>query len=46
MILMQPKHCPEYATQASESRTKWAFVAFLAIAEFFLFTEHRAHVPE
>jgi hypothetical protein len=25
------------------SRTGWVFLAFLAIAAFFLFTEHRAH---
>ncbi len=25
------------------SRTGWVFLAFLAIAGFFLFTEHRAH---
>ena len=25
-------------------RTRWAFLGFVAIAAFFLFTEHRAHV--
>lgn len=30
-------------TQAP-SRTWWAFAGFLAIAAFFLFTEHRAHL--
>lgn len=26
------------------SRAKWVFLGFLAIAGFFLFTEHRAHL--
>ncbi len=26
------------------SRSRWVFVAFVAIAAFFLFTEHRAHL--
>lgn len=30
--------------QATPSRTKWALVGFLAIAAFFLLTEHRAHL--
>ena len=28
----------------SDSRAKWVFVGFLALAAFFLFTEHRAHL--
>ena len=43
MTLTQPRDMPEHAPQASESRATWAFVAFLAIAGFFL-TEHRAHL--
>lgn len=30
--------------QAVSSRSKWVFVAFVAIAAFFLFAEHRAHL--
>lgn len=30
--------------EQSASRSKWVFVGFAAIAAFFLFTEHRAHV--
>lgn len=26
------------------SRTMWAFIGFAAVAAFFLFTEHRAHL--
>lgn len=28
----------------TDSRSKWVLIGFLAIAGFFLFTEHRAHV--
>jgi hypothetical protein len=35
---------PEGHAKPSESRAKWVFVAFTAIAAFFLFTEHRAHL--
>lgn len=28
----------------TQSRANWALLAFLAIAGFFLFTEHRAHL--
>ena len=31
-------------TRAASLRSKWVFVAFAAIAAFFLFTEHRAHL--
>lgn len=30
--------------QASAPRTRWAFIGFAAVAAFFLFTEHRAHL--
>lgn len=29
---------------ASPSRTMWVFLGFAAVAAFFLFTEHRAHL--
>jgi len=29
---------------AAASRAKWAFVGFAAVAAFFLFAEHRAHL--
>ena len=32
------------APQAASSRGKWVFAAFAAIAAFFLFMEHRAHL--
>ena len=28
----------------TDSRSKWVLIGFLAVAGFFLFTEHRAHV--
>ena len=31
-------------TQSTRSRSWWAFAGFIAIAGFFLFTEHRAHL--
>lgn len=34
---------PEKPPSFWRSRTGWVFLAFLAIAAFFLFTEHRAH---
>jgi DUF2933 family protein len=30
--------------EQSDSRWKWALVGFLAVAGFFLWTEHRAHL--
>lgn len=30
-------------TPDRESRTRWGFLGFLAVAAFFLFSEHRAH---
>ncbi len=30
--------------QAGPPRAKWVFIGFAAIAAFFLFTEHRAHL--
>ena len=44
MPSMQSKPGPEHTPHASESRSNWVFLAFLAIAGFFLFTEHRAHL--
>ncbi len=34
---------PPTAHHRRPDRTKWVFLGFLAIAGFFLFTEHRAH---
>lgn len=28
----------------TDSRSKWVLIGFLAVAGFFLFTEHRAHL--
>jgi len=36
-------HRHEHA-QIGSPRAKWIFIAFAAIAAFFLFTEHRAHL--
>ena len=33
-----------HGTDGAPRRFNWVFVAFLAIAAFFLFTEHRAHL--
>lgn len=38
------RHGDEARTDATRTRTKWAFIAFAAVAAFFLLTEHRAHV--
>lgn len=35
---------PSNRHDRSDSRAKWVFVGFLAVAAFFLFTEHRAHL--
>ena len=34
---------PPPAPHRRPDRTKWVLIGFLAIAGFFLFTEHRAH---
>lgn len=33
-----------HATERHSSRGKWVLVGFLAVAAFFLWTEHRAHL--
>src|SRR5581483_5504246 len=38
------EHRNEDGRRAGTARWKWAFAGFLAIAAFFLLTEHRAHV--
>lgn len=35
---------PSSRRDRSGSRAKWVFAGFLALAAFFLFTEHRAHL--
>jgi cell division protein FtsW (lipid II flippase) len=40
---MNHDHSPN-ETPFWRSRSTWAFLGFFAIAGFFLFTEHRAHV--
>ncbi|MGB5081268.1 MAG: DUF2933 domain-containing protein [Burkholderiales bacterium] len=37
------RHEPDRGAR-TKSRTKWVFFGFLAIAGFFLITEHRAHL--
>ena len=37
-------HHPPNETSFWRSRRGWVFLAFLAIAAFFLLTEHRAHL--
>ena len=37
------RHEPDSGKE-TQSRTKWVFIGFLAIAAYFLFTEHRAHL--
>ena len=37
-----PRYEPEHGNTGS--RAKWVFLGFAAIAAFFLFTEHRAHL--
>ena len=44
MESMHAKEHPEDCPTPSASRANWVFVAFAAIAGFFLFTEHRAHL--
>ncbi|HZP94609.1 MAG TPA: DUF2933 domain-containing protein [Burkholderiales bacterium] len=41
---MNHEHRNEDGRRAGTARWKWAFAGFLAIAAFFLLTEHRAHV--
>ncbi|MBI4754316.1 MAG: DUF2933 domain-containing protein [Betaproteobacteria bacterium] len=36
-------HLQPHPRTPSGSRTKWVFLGFVAVAAFFLFTEHRAH---
>ncbi|MCM2250728.1 MAG: DUF2933 domain-containing protein [Ramlibacter sp.] len=40
---MDPAHHTE-DDERSHSRWKWALAGFLAVAAFFLWTEHRAHL--
>ena len=35
---------PHHESRNNNPRGKWVLIGFLAIAGFFLFTEHRAHV--
>lgn len=35
---------PEQHDMQHQSRARWVLYGFLAVAGFFLFTEHRAHV--
>ncbi|WP_050415485.1 DUF2933 domain-containing protein [Azoarcus sp. CIB] len=35
---------PVHRRGGADSRVKWVFFGFLALAAFFLFTEHRAHL--
>ena len=35
---------PTEGNERPDSRWKWALVGFLAVAAFFLWTEHRAHL--
>ncbi|CAG0987699.1 hypothetical protein BURK2_02201 [Burkholderiales bacterium] len=39
----EPGHRHEQP-QTTSPRAKWVFIGFAAIAAFFLFTEHRAHL--
>ena len=43
-LLLSVSDAPMDNTTSSRSRTWWAFAGFIAIAGFFLFTEHRAHL--
>ncbi|MEW5756291.1 MAG: DUF2933 domain-containing protein [Pseudomonadota bacterium] len=40
---MNHQHPPHQEPQRQKSRSTWVFLGFLAIAAFFLFSEHRAH---
>ncbi len=39
------QHEPDRGNE-TKSRAKWVFIGFLAIAAYFLITEHRAHLTE
>ncbi|HEX6066495.1 MAG TPA: DUF2933 domain-containing protein [Longimicrobiales bacterium] len=41
---MTPEYQHPHEKHGSGGRSRWVFWAFLAIAGFFLITEHRAHV--
>lgn len=40
----RPEDVPQYILRDSDSRSKWALAAFIAIGGFFLLAEHKAHV--
>lgn len=40
---MNHEHEHHSGSQPQKSRSTWIFLGFLAIAAFFLFSEHRAH---
>lgn len=44
MESMRSNEHQEARSGPSGSRAKWVFIAFAAIAAFFLFTEHQAHL--
>ena len=41
---MNHEHGHEQGASGGTSRAKWVFAAFIAIAAYFLITEHRAHL--
>jgi hypothetical protein len=41
---MNHEHGHEQRGSGSTFRAKWVFIAFVAIAAYFLITEHRAHL--